>query len=269
MEFDFLDGGISTTAAEYQNASSPSAPTITAIDNSTPSAPTITISIDPATLSIDDPASGDIIVPYQSRNKTVASVNNSSEFSGVSGLLEYCSDADVYAAVYDLARSSYPTLAGVHNENGGTVRAFDENLIALVVDQVVDNGVGADPNLLAMHSSVRREYVKQTSGDRRFAPVQKDKGYSGRLMFNAGDAELPLLVDRDCPPGLAFVLNTDVWGWLSQSEMGAVDGQAERFVADKDAREVIMHKSGNAYCEQPFGQGIIDDILFDTDALTA
>lgn len=270
METDFLDGGLSQTAPEAQNAATPAAFTITAIDNSTPTAPTITWDTDPvADLSVNDPADGDIIVPWQSRNTTVSSVNNSSEFSGVSGLLEYCSDSNTYAAVYDIARSGAATLSGTHNTNSGTVRPFDENLIALVVDQVVDNGVGEDPDLLCMHSSVRREYVIQSAGDRHFAPVQKDKGYSGRLVFSAGDAELPLLVDRDCPPGLAFVLNTENWGWLSQSEMGPVDGQSERFVANLDAREIIMHKSGNCYCEKPFNQGIIDDIQYDTDALVA
>ena len=270
MGIDFLDGGAFSTSGEFQNAGTPTEVTITAIDTSTPSAPTITLSHDPvADLSVDDPADGDILVPYNSRNPSISSVNNSSEFAGVSGLLEYCSDASTYAAVYDIARSGAATLEGVHNTNSGTVRAFDENLIALVVDQVVDNGVGEEPDCLAMHSSVRREYVKQSAGDRRFAPVQKDKGYSGRLVFSAGDAELPLLVDRDCPPGLAFVLNSDNWGWLSQSEMGPIDGQTERFVADQDAREVTMHKSGNCFCEKPFNQGIIDDIQYDTDALTA
>jgi len=240
--------------------------TISAIDNSTPSAPTITTN-DPTT----NPSDGSILIPAGSRRVdtgTSTNANNSSYFAGVSGLLEYVSDLNSYAAVYDIARAAGDTISGVHNKSGGNVRAFDENLIALVTDQVVDNGVGDEPDCLAMHSSVRREYVKQTAGDRRFAPVQKDKGYAGRLVFNAGDAELPLLVDRDCPPGLAFVLNTKDWGWLSQSDMGSVDG-GDRFIANQDSREVIMHKSGNVFCEKPFNNGIIDDIQYDTDSLVA
>lgn len=268
MPIDFLDGGSFATAAEFQPTGTEVK--ITAIDASTPSAPTITFSHDPvADLSVNDPADGDILVPFNSRDATITSVNNSAEFSGVSGVLEYASDSATYAAVYDIARSGAPTLEGVHNTNSGSVRSFDENLIALVVDQVVDNGVGEEPDLLAMHSSVRREYVKQVQGDRRFAPVQKERGYAGRLMFSAGDALLPIMTDRDCPPGLAFVLNTADWGWLSQSDMGSIDSAGERYVADQDAHEVVMHKSGNCYCEKPFNQGIIDDIQYDTDALTA
>jgi hypothetical protein len=237
--------------------------TITAIDNSTPSAPTITYT-DAGT----DVTADDWIIPFDSRGSTITSANNSSEFSGVSGVLEYASDLNTYAAVYDIARAAGDTISGVHNTNSGTTRAFDENLIALVVDQVVDNGVGDSPDYLCMHSSVRREYVKQTAGDRRFAPTQDVKGYSAKLMFNAGDSELPLMVDRDCPPGMAIVLNSKDWGWLSQSDMGSPDSTGERFVADQDAREVVMHKSGNCFCETPFNNGIIDDITYDVDALT-
>jgi len=270
QELDFTASSITGAPVIQADTTNESTLKITSIDNSTPSAPTVTFDNDPiADLTASDPADGSFLIPYNSRQDAVSDVTMSSYFSGVSGVLEYASDVNLYSAVYDIDRAAGDTISGVHNKNSGVVRSFDENLISLVVDQVVDNGVGEEPDCLAMHSSVRREYVKQTQGDRRFAPVQKDRGYAGRLMFHAGDAELPIMTDRDCPPGLAFVLCSKDWGWLSQSDMGSPDSTGERFVADQDAREVVMHKSGNCYCEKPFNQGIIDDIQYDTDALTA
>ena len=271
QEVDYLASSVTGNPVVLNDSSANARMKIIAIDTSTPSAPTITLDADPnADYGVTDPVSGSLIIPWGSRKASVEDTTHSAYWAGVSGILEYATDSNTYASVYDLDRgSSYPTLDGVHNKNSGTVRPFDENLISLVVDQVVDNGVGDEPDALVMHRSVRREYVKQTQGDRRFAPVTKEQGFSGRLVFSAGDAELPIVTDRDCPPGLAFVLNTEDWGWLSQSPMGDIDEKGMRFVADKDAHEMIVHKSGNEICRKPFNQGVIDDIQYDVDALVA
>lgn len=240
---------------------------ITAIGG-TESAPTVTFSLDPSTLtSVADPDDEAIIIPYGSRRDSLSTlggaVTDATFYAGPNGLMQICGDANVYAKLYDLARSSYPTLSGVRETNSGNPRTFDEHLIALGVDNIVDNGVGDEPDMMLMNRAIRREYTKQSAGDRRFAAVQKEKGFSGKLSFTAGDAELPIITDRDCPPGLVFILNSADFGWLSESELGPVDETGERFVADRDAHEIVLHKSGNEICEKPFNSGTIEDIEYD------
>lgn len=223
--------------------------------------------------SATDPADGDLIVPWGSRrvdlNGLGGAATDVTYYAGINGLMQIAGDRDIYAKLYDLARSTYTTLEGVHNTNGGSTRVFEEDLISIVVDQIVDNGTGDEPDCLVMHRSVRREYVRQLTADRRFMPVVAGSGFEGdnKLTFTAGDAELPIQTDRDCPPGLAFVLNKKDFGWYEQSALGEIGG--ERFVANKDAHEQIWHKSGNIVCEKPFNNGIIDDIAYDVDALTS
>ena len=242
---------------------------ITAIDNSDLSAPTITLS---GHDEANDPADEAIIIPFHSRRggalNTDLGASDITQYAGVNGLMQIATDATIYSYLYDLARSSNPTLNGLRNRDaGGAPRSFQEDLITLAVDNIADNGTGDEPTMLLCHRAVRREYLKENKGDRRFKEIQTEKGF-GQLVFHAGDALLPVVTDRDCPPGVMFVLKESDYGWLSQSELGPIDESSERFVADVDAREVILHKSGNIVCEAPFNSGTIEDIAFDVTDVT-
>lgn len=273
MEIDYVaasGGNVDADGAPVIAAAGTATGTrISAIDNSTYTAPTITFADDPASLNGTpaDPGDESIIIPAGSRRDAPAA-SDITEFAGVNGLMQIVADQNIYTHLYDLARSSYPTLEGKRNrDSGGVARPFTEDYFTLAIDRIADEGVGDEPDNLLMDRATRREYVKESKGDRRFKEVQTEKGF-GQLQFHAGDALTPIKTDRDCPPGIAFVLCAKDFSYLEESPLGSVDG-ADRFVADQDAHEIVLHKSGNVFTTKPFNNGTVEDIDFLTRDLVA
>lgn len=214
------------------------------------------------------PADLDLIVPFGSRRAATIteSASSDTQFAGPNGLMNLIVNSSYKDFVYGLSRTTYPTLSGFVLDNGGTLRAWDEDYIMFGVDRINEDGTGGDPDTLLCNSSVRREYVRETENDRRFAEVQTNKGF-GKLKFTAGDVQLPIVTDRDCPPGLMFALSTDGFGWFEHKELSMVD-DGERFVSDKDAHEIVMVKAGNLMTDKPHDNAVIEDIAYSTSGLT-
>jgi hypothetical protein len=209
-----------------------------------------------------------LVVPHGSRRASItAGAEMDSDFAGIYGLLDLASSYTMNAYLYGIDKSAQPTLAGKVNNNGSDgVRAFDENLINLLSDQINDDGLGDDATDQLMHKATRREYVKAVQGDRRFPEVITKRGF-GKLTQQVGDVMLPVSTDRDCMPGVIWLLESEGFGWLSQSDWGGVD-EGERFVDGKDAHELVFHKSGNCFTKRPCNNGMLDDISFSTTGLT-
>lgn len=238
---------------------------VTAIDNSTPTAPTLTLDTDITT----DPSDGHFLIPYGARKTSMGSedADSDSDHAGINGLMNLAVDRNVKSYVYGLARSSYPTLEAVMINNGSSgVRPFNEDYVTLAVDRIGDDGTGDDPEDLLCHKSIRREYVKEVKGDRRFPEVIKQRGF-GALKQTVGDLSLTLQTDRDCMPGVMWVLESDGFGWFSEADLQMVDDE-ERFVADKDAHEIVMVKAGNLATRKPHNNAMIDDIQYSVNGLT-
>lgn len=247
------------TGSAYQNEIY-----ITALDDSTPTAPTATVN------SARTTADETILVPFRSRIDSPAgdTAAGDSDFAGPNGLMNLCVNAARKTYVYGQSRSTYPSLEGFVDDRSGTVEPWNEDRISFAVDRANDDGTGDDPDTLLCHRSIRREYVKETKGDRRFESVQKTKGYAAKLMFEAGDVMLPIITDRDCMPGLMWALETDGFGWLSEADLQQLE-DGERFVANKAAHEVILVKSGNVMTRKPHNNVLIEDIQFSVTGLTA
>lgn len=240
--------------------------------NLTGAEPVVTLSGN-ATVAVND-----ILVPYGSRRSSVANgldlsgaigadaATIDSFFAGPNGLLNLVVDQSYKAFVYGLDRATYPTLEGFVLDAAGVPRAWDEDYIMLAADRVQDDGTGGDPTLALCHRSIRRQYIRETASDRRFLPVQKKKGYAGQLTFQAGDVPLSIFTDRDCPPGLMFILNADGMGWFEHASLQMVD-EGERFVANEDAHEIVMVKSGNEMCAKPHDNAVVEDIIYDVSDL--
>lgn len=223
-------------------------------------------------------AANQIVVPWQSRlDSTDAGMTGSgstgetaatdSGMASMNGLGNLAVSSSEVAYVYGLARSSYDSLNGRISHNSGTVRPFDERMISLMIDRIADEGKGDDPDHMFMHAAVRREYVRETQGDRRFEPVLQGKGYK-KLSFTANDVALPVETAKDCPPGSVYILDSKSFGYFEECPMKALD-DGMRFVADKAAHEVLLVKAGNVACVAPFNNGVVEDITFDVSALTA
>ena len=234
---------------------------ITAIDNSDPSNPTFTFGNPSAT----DPNDEALVIPAGSRfiasTPTDDPGTDVTKYAGVNGLMQMVTDETIYSKLYDLDRATYTSLNGLRNKSaGGTARPFEEDYLTLAVDRIADEGTGDEPDNVLCDRSGRREYLKESKGDRRFKEVQTEKGF-GQLTFHAGDAMLPIKTDRDCPPGIFFVLKASDFKWLEESPMGPID-DGDRFVANADAHEVIIHKSGNVFTPKPHNNGTVEDIDF-------
>lgn len=217
-----------------------------------------------------NPANESIIIPMRSRRITVGAdgANTDSNFAGINGIGNLIASSGEKQYVYGLDRTTYSKLTGqvLTNGSGGAI-AWKEEYIIQAVDQIADNGIGEDPDMMNCHRSVRREYVKETKGDRRFEPVLTRKGFGARLAFDAGDVSVPLYTDRDCPTACMYILDSSSFGWFSGEELHTFGG-GERFVVNKVATEELLVKSGNLACRKTFNNARREDILANTDGLT-
>jgi hypothetical protein len=218
-------------------------------------------------------AANQLIVPWQSRLNVAEmatgadTVSTDSGMSAMNGLGNLAVSSSEGLYVLGQSRATYDSLNARVMGNSGTVRPFDERFISLAIDRISDEGRGDEPDTMFMHASVRREYVRETQGDRRFEAVQQKKGFKS-LAFTANDTVLPVQTSRDCPPGSVFILDSSTFGYFEECPMKMVDDNM-RFVADKAAHEVLMVKSGNVACVAPFNNGVVEDISFDVGSLTA
>jgi hypothetical protein len=243
---------------------------VLSIDNSS-DPPTVKITLNGAATGdyTTAAAAADLLIPWRSRlddNDTTADADSDSGFAGPNGLTNMVADGTTDTFIYGTARATYPSLNARMLNNAGTVRPFKEDFITLAVDRIADEGTGDDPDVIVCHKSVRREYVKEIAGDRRFPEVITSRGF-GALAQTIGDLKLPLVTDRDCQPGLMWVLESDGFGWFSESEMQMAD-EGERFVDSKDAHEIVMVKSGNLATRKPHNNACVDDIQFSVSGLT-
>lgn len=235
----------------------------------TTAAPTITLAGTDAG-SVTDPAAEDVIVPFHNRAVSgySAATTDITFFSGFNGIGNICTDDSIYSALYGLDKtaSGNESLKGVYSANGGTTRTYREREFSLLVDRIRDEGIGEEIDTAIMHASTRREVVAEHDGDRRYAPVQSESGFAQLITF-VGDKGIPLTSDWMCQPAMVVALNTGKWSWLEQSPMGPLG--VERWVAGFDQEEMIWHKSGNIECQDPFNQGIHDDVDIDVYAINS
>jgi hypothetical protein len=234
------------------------------------------------TASVDNPVAGDLIIPWGSRRDGVAGAGlaDASYYAGYNGLNNLMLDASIYANIYGLARSAQPTLEG-NRQTSGSGRNMNDLLLILAIDKIVEEGSGEEPDTLYLNTAIRREVIQHigmgnayvASGsagteNRRFAPVVTNSGYA-KLALVVGDKSMTYDTDRDCPPGMVYILRKGTMGYLSNRTLSSIDKTPERYVTNKDAHEVILAERGNFFCSSPWTNGSLEDINFDVSALTA
>lgn len=240
-----------------------------AIDD-TGTRPTVDTSVDLDAIATTDPGDESILIPYNSRAAVPGAdgASTDSNFAGVNGLYNLIATSAVKTYVYGLSRAVVPTLSGFSVDNGSNgVRPFSEDYIAVGVDRCNVYGTGDDPDVIICNQAIRREYVKEVRGDRRFDPIIKKRGYA-QLGFLANGIPLAIEEDRDCPPGDMNILESEGFGWFSEADMQMAD-EGERFVADKDAHEVVFVKSGNLMTRKPHNNCVVKDIEYATRDVTS
>ena len=238
---------------------------VDAIDDSNPEA--VTVSMDGALSAV---GVNDLLIPHGSRRNTDATDDAAmdSDLAGPNGLLNLVVDSTYKDFVYSISRVIEPSLEGTILANSGVLRAFDENWIELADDEITNDerSSGDDPNIVLCHQSMRRNYVNQVKGLRMFGETITKRGYGPNLQHTAGDTPLTIKTDRDCPPSLLFVLDTNSFGWYSESEFQWVD-EGERFVADQAQHEIVVVRSGNEVCRRPRSNAMVGDFIYSVSGL--
>ena len=243
---------------------------ITAIDDSG-AQPVLTLNAD---LQTDITATADnaLVIPWRGRVNSVDAENTAthdSEFAYPNGLLNLVVDESWKEYLYGVSRTTARFLRGHVHDNGGSVRAYDEDEIALILDRMNTsrfNG-GNEANAILCHHSMRREHVREVKDARRFQPVTGKRGYA-KQSYAGGDQLLPFHTDKDCPGGLLFPLDTSCFGKFVESPIHMPD-DGERFVANKDSREIVLVESFNIACKAPAANGVIDDFDYSMTGLIA
>jgi len=113
------------------------------------------------------------------------------------------------------------------------------------VDNVNTNS-GVDPNLIVTTKGGRRAYYDLFDAQIDFQP-QVIKGGWRVLTFAAGERDIHIMVDDDCPEKLWYYLNTEHLDWLQMADFDWMDNDGSRLarVPDRDAYEAVLFIYGN------------------------
>lgn len=122
----------------------------------------------------------------QAANGSVTSVLDTSyeaAFWGLPALIDDGTNRDNY---YGISRTDAPSLKSYVVANAG---AFSLDLAQRTAD-VVNQKLGGEIDVLAMHHSVRREYIKLLNADRRYSGNNLNKPDGGTAAMKQGDLTL-------------------------------------------------------------------------------
>jgi hypothetical protein len=160
-------------------------------------------------------AVGDVILRVPSTNAVRTDLtglhqwNFAAEPLALQGLDELIDDGTTMPAFIDgdyfnIDRSANSQLDSLV-KNLGAVPT--EKILQQVLDAVAESS-GETPDCMLMHRGVRTEIVDQFTGDRRFVPQEFPGGWKGQaLVYNPGDGDVHIYVDRHCFPNSIFMIN--------------------------------------------------------------
>lgn len=129
-------------------------------------------------------ATDDFVV--QAANASVTSVLDTSYGAapmGLPGLIDDGTNVDNY---FELSRTDVPSMKSYVIASAG---AFSLDLAQRTAD-VVNQKLGGEVDLLVMHHSVRREYIKLLQADRRYNDAGAQRPDGGTVAFTQGDLTL-------------------------------------------------------------------------------
>lgn len=252
------------------NTSAANIRTISSIDDSSVDSPTITLN-SPAPTDFNAAADNVTIIPWRGRiNSPSSGAGEDSDYAYPNGLLNLITDSSYKAFLYGVDRTTDNRfLNGNVFNNSGTLQPYDEERVSLLMDKVAENRYAAEnePDCILCNHSIRRAHVRAVRDERRFTAVLGKRGFE-KQAYAHGDQLLPIETDKDCPPGLMWLLDKMSFGTFVESAIHMPD-DGERFVANKDAREIVLAESFNVANRAPAGNGLIDDIDYSTTNLIA
>lgn len=176
----------------------------------------------------------------QAANASVTDINDTSYEKAYWGLPALIDDGTNRATAFGISRALDPSYKSYVVAAVGALATDTMQRTADVVFQKL----GGQINLLLMHPSVRREFIKLTEADVRYGPRSGDKKQSdpGTVAFQQGDLTL-----GEVPVKAIRTLGLDQVYFLDTERMQAKQYVAEagRFV-DEDGNVMIRDGSGSA-----------------------
>ncbi len=156
--------------------------------------------------------------------------------------------------LYGVARKSNPWMNPVIKKEAG---AITEDVIQETMDKVEANS-GSKTNFILCSWDVRRALVKLLSKTRLVDSVVLEGGFRA-LSYNG----IPVVVDRFCPEGTMYLLNTDDftlhqlcdWQWLEGE-----DGGVLKQIPGSPVYTATLVKYAELLCSRPAGQAMITGI---------
>lgn len=120
-----------------------------------------------------------------------------------------------------------------------------------------------DPNLMVTTRGVRRAFAATLQSQKRFMDNVNIQGGFSAVTISAGNVEVPLVVDNDCPAGTLFALNT---AHLCQHQMGSPwqfmdrDGTVLKYVHGYDRYEAVIFNYHELTTDRRNAHGVMTGI---------
>ena len=147
-------------------------------------------------------------------------------------------------------------------DNGGTARAFTDNLVERIIDDVMIES-GEMPDVIWTTHGAVRNFAAQLKGQKRFdAPATRLAGGYEAPTVTTPSGEIGMVADRYAPEGQAFALNTShlmefvLEDWDFMDEDGAVLSR----VPNKAAYEATLLKFHELATDMRNSHGLIKDL---------
>ena len=189
----------------------------------------------------------------------------------LNGLEHLIDDTTTMAADASAGNIDLDIIQGINRAPGGTAgntfahgtvvdkagAALTESDLQNLVYQVEERS-GMYPDCFLTHRSVQGAIQQLLVGDRRFVPQSFPGGFSAdALVYNAGDADIPIIVDRECPYDRLYSLNLDALKSyvLRDIEMIEEDGSVLRQSGNTDQWQFSFRMFANLGAVQPNALG--------------
>ena len=138
------------------------------------------------------------------------------------------------------------------------VGEIDEEVLQMAIDTIEENS-GSKVNIIICSWAVRRALTNALKEKQAFLSMM-DLGDNQTVLAYNG---IPIVVDRFCPEGTMYLLNTNDfklcqlcdWQWMEGE-----DGKILKQVAGKPVYTATLVKYAELLCEKPCGQGVLQGI---------
>ncbi len=180
----------------------------------------------------------------------VASGSRGNELTGLKAIFDTDSDT-----LYGLNRSENSWLNPYISGNVGQIT---EEKLQKAIDQI-EEASGSAPNFIICSWGVRRELQKLFAESNTRIETMNLAGGFNAMSYNG----IPIVVDRFCPRGTLYMLNTNDfalhelcdWQWLTGD-----DGKVLKQIPGKPIYSATLVKYAELLCSRPCGQGMLGGI---------